>query len=132
MHLPNTAEYALRVMGCMALKNDDQYIKSKVLARISNVPRFYVPKILKKLVDTGLVDSLKGPQGGFKLKKYPSEITFKMILEAVGYSFCIDDCVFGWEDCGDNETCPLHDQWIELNRTFQQWAEHKTLEGVSK
>lgn len=35
MYLPDTAEYALRLMGCMMLKKDDHYIKSKVLARIS-------------------------------------------------------------------------------------------------
>jgi len=113
-------------------KSDNRYINSRVLARISNVPSSYVPKILRKLVNADLLDSLKGPQGGFKIKKEPSEITFKMILEAVGYSFCLDDCVFGWEDCDDGETCPLHNQWIELNYTFQQWAENKTLEGVLK
>lgn len=130
MHLPNTAEYALRVMGCMMLKKDDQYIKAKVLARMSNIPRYYLPKILRKLVNAGLVDSQKGQHGGFKLKQDPSEITFKKILKAVDYNFCVDDCVFGWEDCEEDEKCPMHDQWIEINHSFQKWAESKTLGGI--
>lgn len=130
MHLPQTAEYALRAMACLALKKDGQPVSSYVLARASGVPNHYLSKILRKMVKADLVISQKGHSGGFTLSKDPKEITFKKILEAVDYKIDPHDCVFGWEECNSENHCPLHNAWSQLNHSVQWWAENMSLEKV--
>lgn len=130
MHLPQTAEYALRAMACVALKKDGEPVSSKVLARATGIPSHYLSKIMRKMVEADLVISQKGHGGGFKLAKDPEEITFKKILATVDYKIEPDTCVFGWEKCNSKEPCPLHNTWSQLKDSFQWWAENMSLQEV--
>lgn len=130
MHLPQTAEYALRAMACIALKKDQRPVSSKVLARATGIPSHYLSKIMRKMVEADLIISQKGHGGGFKLAQEPKEITFKKILETVDYKIEPDNCVFGWEKCNSEDPCPLHNTWSQLKHSFQWWSEHMTLQEV--
>ncbi len=131
MHLSQTAEYALRAMACIVLKKDNRPVSSKVLARATGIPSHYLSKIMRKMVEAGLVASQKGHGGGFKLAKAPEKITFKMILETVDYRIEPDSCVFGWDECNNEEPCPLHNTWSHLKNSFQWWSENMTLQDVA-
>ncbi len=130
MHLPQTAEYALRAMACVALKEDGSPVPSKLVARDTGIPSHYLSKIMRKMVDAGLVTSRKGHGGGFKLARDPEEITFKQILETVDYKIEPDECVFGWDKCNSKKPCPLHHTWSQLKDTVLWWAENMTLQEV--
>ncbi len=130
MHLPQTAEYALRAMACVALKEDQKPVSSKVLSRATNIPNHYLSKIMRKMVSAGLVTSQKGHGGGFKLAKEPDQISFKEVLEIVDYKIEPDECVFGWDKCNPDDPCPLHHTWSQLKDSFQWWAENMTLQEV--
>lgn len=130
MHLPQTAEYALRAMACVALKENEEPVPSKVLARATGIPNHYLSKIMRKMVAAGLVTSQKGHGGGFKLAREPEQITFKKILETVDYKIDPDECVFGWEKCNSEKPCPLHHTWSQLKDSFQWWSENMTLQEI--
>ncbi|WP_138430991.1 RrF2 family transcriptional regulator [Fodinibius saliphilus] len=130
MHLPQTAEYALRAMACIALKKDGRPVSSNVLARATGIPGHYLSKILRKMVEADLVTSQKGHGGGFRLAKEPSEIKFKSILATVDYKIEPNSCVFGWDECDSEDPCPLHNTWSQLKDSFQWWAENTTLQDV--
>lgn len=130
MILPQTAEYALRAMACIALKKDEHPVNSTVLARATGIPGHYLSKIMRKLVEADLVVSRKGHGGGFKLSRSPEEISFREILETVDYSIDPDTCVFGWEKCSSSKPCPLHNTWSRLKDSYRWWAENMTLGDV--
>lgn len=130
MHLPQTAEYALRAMACIALKEDGRPVSSKVLARATGIPNHYLSKIMRKMVEADLAISQKGHGGGFKLAKEPEKITFKEILATVDYKIEPDTCVFGWDKCNSEDPCPLHSTWSQLKDSFQWWAENISLQEV--
>ncbi len=130
MHLPQTAEYALRAMACIALKKDERPVTSKVLAEATNIPSHYLSKIMRKMVEADLVTSKKGHGGGFQLAQSPGDITFRMILETVDYEIEPESCVFGWEKCNNDDPCPLHNTWSQLKDSFHWWAENVTLQDV--
>lgn len=132
MFLSQTAEYALRAMACIALKKDGRPVSSRVLARATDIPNHYLSKIMRKLVEEGLVESQKGHGGGFRLARDPKEISFKNILETVDYKIEPDSCVFGWDTCNNEHPCPLHHTWSQLKDSFQQWSENITLEDVAQ
>lgn len=131
MYLSQTAEYALRAMACITLTKDGRPVPSKVLARATNIPSHYLSKIMRKLVEAGLVISQKGHGGGFRLARDAGDITFKEILETVDNMIQPDNCVFGWDQCNSNQPCPLHDTWSKLKTSFQWWAENMTLQHVA-
>ena len=103
---------------------------AKALSKATGIPQHYLSKIMKKLVESGLVRSRKGHGGGFVLAKPKKEIPYLDILAASGYESHPNRCVFGWGECNSEAPCPLHDSWVDLNDAFKDWAMKKTLIDV--
>lgn len=62
----NTAEYALRAVVYLATV-PDRRVSSQAIAQAIKVPAQYIAKVLKDLARAGIVDSQRGPSGGFLL-----------------------------------------------------------------
>jgi Rrf2 family transcriptional regulator, iron-sulfur cluster assembly transcription factor len=130
MLLPQTAEYALRAMACLAAVPSGQGMRAKDLSEASNVPAPYLSKILRRLVVEGLLLSQKGHHGGFALARAPSEITFLQVLHAADFEPDANRCSFGWGMCDAISPCPLHDAYSVLKGEFIEWAARTTLADV--
>ena len=130
MRLPQTAEYAVRGMAYMATLDNETAIRAKDLSEATSIPVYYLSKIMRRLVVSGLVESQKGHGGGFKLNRLPHEINFLDILSSVDYVAVADRCVFGWGACNTERPCPLHPVWSTLNEVFFEWAKTTTLADV--
>lgn len=130
LHFNRTTEYAFRAMASLALEPHDQPMTAKALSKATGIPQHYLSKIMKHMVEAGLVRSQKGHGGGFVLSKPKSEIHYVDILFASGYEPHPNRCVFGWGECDSELPCPLHDSWVDLNEAFKEWAVKKTLIDV--
>ncbi len=130
MRLTQTSEYALRVLTYMATLPKGEAVQTARLASILNIPPHYLAKIMRRLVNAGLLSSRKGRGGGFVFAKPLVEIRFKDILEAVGYEVDNLPCVFGWPECSDERPCPLHLFWRDLKSSFRDWASNHHLSEV--
>jgi Rrf2 family transcriptional regulator, iron-sulfur cluster assembly transcription factor len=128
--LSSTAEYALRAMACLSLLPETETLNSAMLAERTAVPQHYLNKVMRKLVEGGLVLAARGHGGGFQLAKPPELISFRHILKVVGYETRDDSCVFGWGKCREAHPCPLHQSWKDLNKSFVSWAEKTKLSDV--
>jgi Rrf2 family protein len=58
-------------------------LASHEIAQAHNIPERFLLKVLKPLVSAGLLYSVKGPRGGYRLAKAPKEITMLDVIEAV-------------------------------------------------
>ncbi|MEO6096080.1 MAG: Rrf2 family transcriptional regulator [Fibrobacteria bacterium] len=130
LKLTSTSEYALRAMSLISFLPKSQSLRAVAIAEKTRVPLHYLQKILRKLVKAGLVVSIKGHGGGFRLSRPPGRITYGTILEAMGYEKGLSDCVFGWGRCRESRPCPMHGSWSQLNRQFVAWAEDTTLAHI--
>jgi Rrf2 family protein len=130
LKLTATAEYALRAMSYLALLPKGQALSAALLAENTGVPLHYLLKVMRKLVAADMVISAKGHGGGFYLARLPNRISYRHILEAVGYEKPVATCVFGWGKCRDSKPCPMHESWKQLNQVFSKWAEGTTLEDI--
>ncbi|MFT4975494.1 MAG: Rrf2 family iron-sulfur cluster assembly transcriptional regulator [Myxococcota bacterium] len=131
MLLNQTAEYALRAMSSLAIHHEEGRIRSKVLAERTNIPLFYLSKVMRRLVLAGLVTSKRGHGGGFQLAKPPGQIRFIDILEAMDYQAELGRCAFGIGRCDAESPCPLHDSWSALQNEFFAWARSNRLDHLS-
>lgn len=132
MFITQTAEYGLRAMAQLALSRSPDLIKAEILAGETGIPRHYISKIMRRLVEHDLIVAQKGHGGGFRLARAPGRIRYIDILGALGYEPGSEHCVFGWPECGNDNPCPLHDSWTSMNDAFQRWLYETTLAEVDK
>lgn len=71
------------------------------IASQEDIPEEYLAKILRHLVVSGLIYSVRGAKGGYGLAKEPSEISFLDVIEAVEGPVIINVCL------GENQSCPV-------------------------
>lgn len=131
MKLPQTSEYALRIMVQMVLLGDTPAVTSQQLAVLTAVPEHFLSKVLRRLVVGDLLVSKKGVHGGFVLARSPQTIGVREILIAAGYPFEDNKCLFGWEGCHAALPCPLHHSWSGVKGSFRRWADETTLASIA-
>jgi Rrf2 family protein len=83
MKLTRAASYAIHALVYMALQKHNRPMASHHIAHARGIPERFLLKVLKPLVSTRMLMSIKGPNGGYRLAKAPNEITLLDILEAV-------------------------------------------------
>ncbi len=82
MKLTRAASYALHAVTYMAAQKSDRPIASHLIARERGIPERFLLKVLKPLVSVGILTSVKGPNGGYRLARPASEISMLQIIEA--------------------------------------------------
>ena len=83
MKLSHAVRYALQALVYMANETDGQLVASHVVAEAKGIPELFLLKVLKMLVSARILQSLKGPSGGYRLARPANEISMLEILEAV-------------------------------------------------
>ena len=83
MKLTRSTEYALLALGYIAERPTTKPVLAKHIAQYCQIPQGYLLKILRQLVRARLLESIRGPLGGFILAKAPENINLLQIVEAV-------------------------------------------------
>ena len=127
MYLSRPAEYALRAMTYLARTKPDVRVRSRDLAKATDVPPAFLAKIMRELTNKGLLDAQKGHNGGFLLARPASEIRFIDVLRAVDFDPDSGHCLFGLGNCNAENPCPLHYEWGVLKEQIEIWASSHSL-----
>ena len=101
--------YALRALA--ALPEDGSYCLAKDLSTQLVLPGPYLAKILQGLVQANILESVRGPKGGFRLTRPAHRITVGEVVIAMEGSASLDGCIMGFPTCGGDHPCPLHEAW---------------------
>jgi Rrf2 family transcriptional regulator, iron-sulfur cluster assembly transcription factor len=105
--------YALRALA--ALPEDGSYSLAKDLASNLGLPGPYLAKILQTLAQEGMLNSVRGPRGGFRLSRPAHRITVGEVVSVLDGLDSMTGCVMGFVNCdGRDKPCPLHDAWCEV------------------
>lgn len=132
MVFSQSAQYALRLAAVVALHQGKSAVPGKQAASLSSVPAAYASKILRKLVESKVLQGTKGHGGGFMLSRPASRICIADILDAADAEVKPRTCVFGLNACSDRNPCALHHRWKELQESVRGWAMKTTLADVIK
>ena len=120
--------YALRTAAILA--GCDERIAGKALAAHTGIPVAYQSKVLRRLVEAGILSAQKGHYGGFALARPPETITLAAVLAAAEALPSGGACVFDWGPCSAVGPCPLHHTWSELSKQVIDWTEETTLADI--
>ena len=83
MKLTRASSYALHAVAYMAQTKSEKPVASHHIAAARGIPERFLLKVLKPLVSARVLESVKGPNGGYKLRRDPTDITMLEIIEAV-------------------------------------------------
>jgi Rrf2 family protein len=112
--LSTTARHALRAVLILAHRDDDRRVPAQEIAEALDAPANYLSKVLRLLAQKGLLESSRGPHGGFRLAVPPSEITLADVLEAIDDSAPSAICLLGDRPCDLAKPCDAHDRWVAV------------------
>jgi Rrf2 family protein len=107
--LAQTAEYALRAVLEIARRHP-QPLRVAPLASTVGAPANYLAKTLGQLARAGVLTSMRGPSGGFRLAVPPARLTLDRIV-AVFQDNAPRRCLLGSGPCGSQPNCAVHARW---------------------
>lgn len=111
--LSNTCKYAIRSLIYLAnFSSDDQKIGIKKISEDLQIPSPFLGKILQSLAREKILNSTKGPHGGFSLGRKPEEISLYDIVVHIDGASYFNNCIIRLEPCScfteELTTCPVH------------------------
>ena len=107
MRLSHLADYAVVLMTAAARRNADERLSATELSVDTGVPLPTAQKLMGQLATAGLLDSVRGPAGGFSLSRPATEISLADIVEAVEGPIAMTVCSEGRTDCALDAHCRI-------------------------
>ncbi|MAY70243.1 Rrf2 family transcriptional regulator [Halomonas litopenaei] len=126
MRLTTKGRYAVTAMLDMAVNADQGPICLADIARRQQISLSYLEQLFARLRRAGLVDSVRGPGGGYLLAEPPASISVARVIDAVKESVDTTRCG-GLSDCQKGDTCLTHHLWFELSERIQDFLDGVTL-----
>jgi Rrf2 family protein len=104
----------------------------KELTKKLNIPYHFLGKILQSLTYKGLLNSQKGPTGGFSLGMPAQEITLYHIVDAIDGNDFMTKCVMGFPECTGKNPCAVHEKWGGLRDGIYSMLVNKNIAQIAK
>ena len=131
MHVSKRADYAMRAMAYLASQPVGTYVLAGTVALNMSVPSVFLSKIMKQMVEAGLVTSRSGPGGGYALARPAAEINFRQVIEAVEGPVELVPCQSSvGEQCAIQQHCSQHHVWDAIQVRFAEVLQEYSLERV--
>ena len=130
MQLNNTTQYAIRILNYMANEKEQTLFSAKQISEILNISYKFLTKIMTDLVKSGLINSIRGREGGYKLAKSPADIKLIEILTICNEPISEESCILGIGACDNENKCALHDQWVTPKSLIRTMFEETSLENL--
>ncbi len=128
-----TCEYALRALCYLTSKETGSLTMIPEVSRKTGVPASYIAKIFQTLVRGDILESRRGPSGGFALKRPPQAISiFEIMLIIDDASPLVTQCAMGLNQCSSTNSCPLHVVWAKAKEEIVQTLKTTTLSQMRK
>lgn len=126
MKLTTKGRYAVTAILDVALHDREGPVNLAEISQRQDISLTYLEQLFSKLRRHGLVESARGPGGGYRLAHEPEEITIAKVIYAVDETIDVTRCG-GQQNCQGDERCLTHDLWMELNLHISEFLNGKTL-----
>jgi len=121
--------YATIALIELCLRRHKGLVPLPEIAESQNISPSYLEQLFTRLKRKGLVTSVRGRCGGYKLGRSPDEISIACIADAVDESMDTTRC-HGQSDCQGGETCLTHYLWTDLSDHIHHFLDSITLSDL--
>jgi Rrf2 family iron-sulfur cluster assembly transcriptional regulator len=126
MRLTTKGRFAVTAMIDVALHGGDGPVTLAAVSGRQKISLSYLEQLFGKLRRGGLVESVRGPGGGYNLAKAPEAVSVADIITAVDEPIDTTHCG-GQENCKDDRRCMTHELWTSLNEHIFSFLSGVTL-----
>ncbi|MCK6406812.1 MAG: Fe-S cluster assembly transcriptional regulator IscR [Rhodocyclaceae bacterium] len=129
MRLTTKGRFAVTAMIDLALRNGEGPVTLAAISERQKISLSYLEQLFGKLRRYQLVESVRGPGGGYCLARSLDKITVADIIRAVDEPLDATQCG-GKENCHDEHRCMTHDLWATLNLKMYEYLSSVSLHDL--
>ncbi len=129
MRLTTKGRFAVTAMLDLALREANGPVTLAGISERQSISLSYLEQLFGKLRRAELVDSVRGPGGGYTLARVAETISVSDIIRAVDEPVDATQCG-GRENCHGNKRCMTHDLWSRLNATIYDYLSEVSLANL--
>jgi len=135
MKLSTKGRYAVTALADIALNGADTPVTLAEISERQDISLAYLEQLFVRLRRAGLVESVRGPGGGYKLARPASELRIAEVMVAVDERLNAMGCDGRWEEgmgCGrSKEACLTHNLWEQLSAHVHVFLSQTTIADVT-
>lgn len=120
MRLTTKGRYAVTAMLDLTLHAKESPVPLADISARQGISLSYLEQLFSRLRKEGLVDSARGPGGGYRLSRAASQISVVEVITAIDESVDATRCG-GAADCQNGEPCLTHELWSDLSRQIHDF-----------
>jgi len=132
MKLSTKVRYGVRAMIDLANHQGEAPILVKSISERQDISKKYLESLLASLKAAGLVRSVRGAKGGYKLAQPPESITLEQITNALDGPPILVECVEDPELCKRSDTCVARELWRDMTDSLRLKLRGTTLADMAK
>jgi len=130
MQISRKIEYGLRAMIHLA-DVPEGVANGNQIAQAEHIPKYFLEKVIRDLMRSGLVRSWRGPGGGYQLGRPADAISFKDIIEAVEGPINLNVCLEGTSTCSLQPRCRMFRVWEDGQRVLLEVFSQTNLQQIA-
>lgn len=130
MKLSTKGRYGLRAAADLAVYGREDAVSISSIAARQKLSEGYLEQLIAKLKKAGLVTSIRGTNGGYRLARSEDEITVGDILRALEGDLSVAKCPDDKSACSMYESCVTKYVWKRINNSISDVVDHMTLREV--
>lgn len=127
-----TCEYAIKATIYIAHQNEEQpCVGVKEIAKNINAPEHFIAKILQVLSRNKIINSIKGPNGGFCMTEKQAQKPIIDIVNIIDGDGIKTNCILGLEACNHENPCPMHEEYQAIKKGILAMLEKNTIQDFN-
>src|SRR6058998_2541097 len=131
MKLSLRGEYTLRALLVLGQNYQRSLIRTQVISERQNIPKRFLEQILNDLRSAGVVESKRGPSGGYRLARSPEKVTLAQVIRHVEGALapvsCVSERFYGKCSCPDEARCGIRSVMKEVRDAIAKILENFTV-----
>jgi len=126
-------EYAIRATIHIAVQSTQgKRVSLKDIAKAIDSPEAFTAKIMQQLSRDAIIDSVKGPSGGFTIDKDNMlKIKLSQIVSSIDGDNIYKGCGLGLKQCSEKHPCPVHDKFKIIREELKNMLENTSVHELS-
>ncbi|MDX8388523.1 MAG: SUF system Fe-S cluster assembly regulator [Ghiorsea sp.] len=130
LRLSKMTDYGVLLMSELA-KDADHVQRAPDLADATHIPQPTVRKVMTALIQSNMVESSRGVNGGYRLQRNPSEITVRELIHCLEGHIALTDCeTSGSKACEQSDVCGTRKNWLKINQAMRDALQNISLKDM--
>jgi Rrf2 family protein len=126
MQILSVTEAGIRTVLYLTLDGQDRWIPGEEICRTQEITPAFLNRIARPLLKRGILSTVRGVGGGFRLGRPPDTISMLEVIETLQGPMLFNECLIAPGTCSRDDLCPVHPVWKQIKdgteRILAMWT----------